>query len=612
MTERCTIITVTYHTGEVLLPALEGMLKQRGLAKLVVVNNGNPPEVEAKLKDMAQAEPRITLLTGHGNIGFGAGCNLGAKEAATEYLAFINPDVLLLEPTLEPLMQMLDVREDAVMAGPRLLFPDGFEQAGGRRNLLTPDTVMNEMLGWHIITGNQNGALFNLHRAEEDGKTREIPAISGAFMVMLASAFGELGGFDEGYFLHVEDLDLCYRIAQAGKKILYVPSLEVVHACSTSNISSRKVEWWKCQSFCRYFTLHFKGRTPWYQLWGIYMGALARFAVKEGLKPLIRWKFRRSHRRLRQSLRRYLWLYRYVYLEQEGLHPVAQPKQMKTVFLTGATTQIAIALMARLLREGVQVVALWHHEMLPFKHPCLHLVQGDMEQDRLPFGDRKAEFFINTVPLPKLKTSHVVQFAEQGGKQVIAFSSTSITGKEDSRTQEEIDLVRALEHGEANLATVCDRMGITRTILRPTLVYGLGIDRNIMAIASFVRRFGFFPLNDPAEGKRQPVHADDLAQAVLQVAGNPQCFNKTYDLSGGETLSYKEMAARVMRASGQEPKFWISPHLPMIMDMLSHLTGNININGDIARRMNKDLAFEHVQAANDFGYAPRPFTVEKL
>jgi nucleoside-diphosphate-sugar epimerase len=112
------------------------------------------------------------------------------------------------------------------------------------------------------------------------------------------------------------------------------------------------------------------------------------------------------------------------------------------------------------------------------------------------------------------------------------------------------------EAGNAKLtAQLCqflrERLAIAYTIFRPTLIYGAGRDRNIADIARFVRRFGVFPILGKGIGLRQPVHAADLAEACLLAVDSSASFNRVYNLSGGETLTYRQMVERVFQAMGK-------------------------------------------------------------
>ncbi|MDI6746185.1 MAG: hypothetical protein QMD17_03475 [Rhodocyclaceae bacterium] len=89
--------------------------------------------------------------------------------------------------------------------------------------------------------------------------------------------------------------------------------------------------------------------------------------------------------------------------------------------------------------------------------------------------------------------------------------------------------------------------------LPPTLIYGLGRDKNIAEMARFIRRFGFFPVLGKATGLRQPIHTADVAGACLGALRAPDAANRDYNISGGETFAYRDMVARVFVAVGHAP-----------------------------------------------------------
>ncbi len=170
-------------------------------------------------------------------------------------------------------------------------------------------------------------------------------------------------------------------------------------------------------------------------------------------------------------------------------------------------------------------------------------------------------------------------------------------------------MAESLTRAEDSVASTCARLGIAYTIFRPTLIYGVGRDRNVADIARFAKRFGVFPILGRGLGLRQPVHAADLAQACMLAMNSSATFNQIYNLSGGETLTYQEMVERVFQALGKparivripEPLFRIAIHFARQIPAYRHL------KPEMASRMGRDLCFDHTAAEQDFGYSPRPF-----
>jgi GT2 family glycosyltransferase len=98
---------------------------------------------------------------------------------------------------------------------------------------------------------------INLEEGNDEEKTSYVPAISGAFMLISRKRYEEIGGMDEGYFFHVEDLDFCKEIEIQGGKIIYIPSIKSTHFRSSSDVTTFFVEKYKTKGFLRYFRKHY-------------------------------------------------------------------------------------------------------------------------------------------------------------------------------------------------------------------------------------------------------------------------------------------------------------------------------------------------------------------
>lgn len=198
-------------------------------------------------------------------------------------------------------------------------------------------------------------------------------------------------------------------------------------------------------------------------------------------------------------------------------------------------------------------------------------------------------------------------------RRVVALSSTSLLTKMDSSDQGELALVRGLQAGEQALRTWAEARGIEWVILRPTLIYKIGRDKNVTEILCFVRRWGFFPLLGQADGLRQPVHAEDVAMACVSALTVPTAGNRTYTLSGGETLSYREMVCRVFAAIGKVPHLVTIPRWLFWLGVITLrlLPRYRNWTTEMAERMNRDLVFDHGDATRDLGFSPRPFKISQ-
>lgn len=196
-----------------------------------------------------------------------------------------------------------------------------------------------------------------------------------------------------------------------------------------------------------------------------------------------------------------------------------------------------------------------------------------------------------------------------GASRVVALSSTSRFTKTDSSDAAENAVAACLAEGEERLRTWAESRGIDWVILRPTLIYGRGRDKNIAEIARFIRRFAFFPLLGKAMGLRQPIHAEDVAAACAAALNAPAAANRAYNVSGGETLPYREMVSRVFAALQRRPRLVTIPLVAfqLAVACLRLLPRYRHWSAAMAERMNQDLLFEHADAACDLGFSPRPF-----
>jgi GT2 family glycosyltransferase len=255
---RVSVVMVVYMTGAALGESLACALKDSQVDELVVVDNGSTPEDVLYLRQLAERDARVKLVSDHGNLGFAKAANLGARTATGDVLVFLNPDAFLQEGCVAALAAEIERRPVPCIVGGRVLNADGSEQRGARRGDITPITALLSLSG---LARRRALRRFEVHWEDESvpAGAQVVPTISGACFCMRRQDFEAVQGFDEKYFLHVEDVDLCWRVRKAGGQVLFHPKAEVIHLGHTSLVSPLRVEFHKGVGLARYFRKRAQG-----------------------------------------------------------------------------------------------------------------------------------------------------------------------------------------------------------------------------------------------------------------------------------------------------------------------------------------------------------------
>ena len=273
-----------------------------------------------------------------------------------------------------------------------------------------------------------------------------------------------------------------------------------------------------------------------------------------------------------------------------------------TVLILGATSLIGGYLARDLAEAGTGFTQLGRHPA-PLDRGWL---QADLTDPDLAARLPPARLVYSLSPIWLLPDA-LPALRAAGMKRLVAFSSTSVFTKAASPEASERVIANRLAEAEAAVIAFCGANGVAWTILRPTLIYDEGRDGNVSRLAALIRRFGVLPVSGRGDGLRQPVHARDLALGALAAAAAKPAWNRAYDLPGGETLTYREMAGRVFD-SLNKPRFIVS--LPPWLWRLAFAVAQPLLPGATAAmgtRMAADLTFDGGPARRDFGWAPRAF-----
>jgi N-acetylglucosaminyl-diphospho-decaprenol L-rhamnosyltransferase len=289
------VVIVSYRSRELLRACLEALRAHPPsipMSVVVVDNASGDGTGEMVGRDFPEVQP----IASPENLGFAAATNLGARRGTAPYLLALNPDTAVTEGALDKMLAVLEDHPEVAVAGPRLLRPDLSLDHAARRSFPTPLSALGHFSG----LGRRAGATGRLaaYRAPEV-ESGPVDAVNGAFMLMRRSAFEEAGGFDEGYWMYMEDLDLSYRLMQRGWQSWYEPSATVMHVKGGTVGGPRppRLNWHFHRGMGRFYRQHYAfQRSPATNVL-VYLGIAVKLAASVTQSLLRRSLARLRHRR---------------------------------------------------------------------------------------------------------------------------------------------------------------------------------------------------------------------------------------------------------------------------------------------------------------------------
>ncbi|MDI1230194.1 MAG: glycosyltransferase family 2 protein [Methylobacter sp.] len=271
-------IIVNYNAGEFLRNCVDSLRNCSLEIEIIVVDNAS---TDGSLESLLGL-PYVQIIKNPANVGFATACNIGVRAASAPFLLFLNPDCFFKSGALTGLLEAMCADDRAGMVGGFLTNVDGTEQAGGRRAVPTPWRSFVRAFGLARFSDRWPQLFFDFHLHKQllPDHLIEVEAISGACMMVRREAMQDVGEWDEGYFLHCEDLDWCMRFRQKGWKILFVPSAQITHALGVCGRSRPMfVEWHKHKGMMRFYHKFFRHQYPGVLMGLVTVGVWLRFGL---------------------------------------------------------------------------------------------------------------------------------------------------------------------------------------------------------------------------------------------------------------------------------------------------------------------------------------------
>jgi hypothetical protein len=218
------VVVISYRTPELLGACLRSLERRTGAGQRVVVVDNGSGDGSAEL--VATEFPAVELLAHQRNLGFAAAANAGLARGSAPYALVLNADTEVPPETLDALLDVMEQRPEVGICGCRLVRPDGRFDHAARRSFPTILGALGHFTG--VGRTRRTPRALSQYRAPEI-EAGPIDAVNGAFMLIRRAALDQVGRFDERYWMYMEDLDLCFRFAEAGWVTWYEPSVSALH-----------------------------------------------------------------------------------------------------------------------------------------------------------------------------------------------------------------------------------------------------------------------------------------------------------------------------------------------------------------------------------------------
>lgn len=231
------IVVVAADSGPLLDACIDAGIASAARVEIILVDNASSDGVVERVAARHRDDVRLRIIGNPKNLGFGPAVNIGARQARGDVLLVLNPDCRLQTSTVERMRSVLATDARIGLLGVNVRSPDGRSARGNRRRDPTLRRAAMEMSGLARLERRFPSLAGVEVRAPADGahEPEDVEAVSGACMMLPRETFDQVQGFDEAYFLHVEDLDLCRRVRDAGKRVVIANAIDVVHEQGSSS-----------------------------------------------------------------------------------------------------------------------------------------------------------------------------------------------------------------------------------------------------------------------------------------------------------------------------------------------------------------------------------------
>jgi GT2 family glycosyltransferase len=215
-----TIIIVNYNTKALLQKCLESVFSSQtnSTFEVIVSDNGS---TDGSIEIVRQNFPKVRLIENKVNLGFSKANNIAIKQSTGEYILLLNSDTVVRENTFDLSIKYLDEHPQTGIMGGKVLLPDGSLDQACRRKFPNPWNSFLRLFGFKKFSD------YNIDAPTD--QEMEVDSVMGAYLMIKKSVVSKIGLLNEDYFMYGEDLDWCWRVKDAGYKVIYYPKAEIIH-----------------------------------------------------------------------------------------------------------------------------------------------------------------------------------------------------------------------------------------------------------------------------------------------------------------------------------------------------------------------------------------------
>ncbi len=236
---KLSIIIVNYNTYGLTKQTIDSVLKESYPFEyeIILVDNASMDGSIELLKEDFKDIPNIHIIVNTDNLGFGRANNIGFDKSVGEYVLLLNSDTIVGDTTLNKCVEYIEQRKSIGALGCKVMLEDGTLDHACKRGFPTPQAS----LYYFLKLGKKDPMKYGLYEALHVGEDEigEVDVLTGAFMMIPRKIIEQVGLFDEDYFMYGEDIDLCYKIKEAGHSVVYYPEAYIYHLKGGSSKKKR-------------------------------------------------------------------------------------------------------------------------------------------------------------------------------------------------------------------------------------------------------------------------------------------------------------------------------------------------------------------------------------